>query len=175
MSSKNIVLIGMPGCGKSTVGVLLAKRLGLGFTDTDLVIQQETGRTLQAIVDSDGYEALRRIEGQVLLTLDVKGHVIATGGSAVYSDSAMAHLARNGVVVFLDIPLEEVVRRIGDHSLRGISRHPDQTLDNLFRERYALYSRYGQITLAAGEQTPDQVCEALVAELDRRSIAPGVR
>jgi shikimate kinase len=175
MSSKNIVLIGMPGCGKSTVGVLLAKRLGLGFTDTDLVIQQETGRTLQAIVDGDGYEALRHIEGQVLLTLDVKGHVIATGGSAVYSDSAMTHLAREGLVVFLDIPLEEVKRRIGDHSLRGISRHPDQTLDDLFRERFELYNRYGQITIAADQQTPDQVCEALVAELDRRNLAPGVR
>src|SRR6056297_151740 len=117
----NLVLIGMPGCGKSTVGVLLAKRLGLGFTDTDLIIQQHTGQTLQTIVDTRGYEALREVEAQVLQALDVRGHVISTGGSAVYSEAAMAHLSAHGVVVFLDIPLEEVERRIGDHSLRGIS------------------------------------------------------
>lgn len=165
MSSKNIVLIGMPGCGKSTVGVLLAKRLGLGFTDTDLIIQQETGHTLQAIVDQQGFESLRRVEAQVLLALDVHGHVISTGGSAVYSDAAMAHLASKGVVVFLDIPLAVVKLRIGDHSLRGISRHPDQTLDDLFQERFQLYNRYAQITIQADQQPADQVCEAIVADL----------
>lgn len=172
MSSKNIVLIGMPGCGKSTVGVLLAKRLGLGFTDTDLIIQQQTGRTLQTIVDGEGYESLRRVEAQALLSLNVQGHVIATGGSAVYSDAAMAHLASSGVIVFLDIPLAEVKRRIGNHSLRGISRHPDQTLDDLFRERLELYRRHGQVTIQADQQTADQVCEAVVAELTRHNLAP---
>lgn len=175
MSSKNIVLIGMPGCGKSTVGVLLAKRLGLGFTDTDLIIQQQTGRTLQNIVDGDGYQALRRVEAQVLLALDVRGHVIATGGSAVYSAPAMEHLSRSGVVVFLDISLEEVKRRIGDHSLRGISRQPDQTLDHLFRERFELYRRCAQICVRAGDYTPEQVCDAVVAELSRNTSAPAVQ
>jgi shikimate kinase len=174
MSSKNIVLIGMPGCGKSTVGVLLAKRLGLGFIDTDLIIQQETGRTLQTIVDGDGYQTLRRVEARVLLALNLSGHVIATGGSAVYSSSAMAHLAGDGTVVFLNIPLEEVKRRIGDHSLRGISRQPDQTLDNLFRERFELYSRYAQICIPADRQTPEQVCDALVSELANDSFPPAV-
>lgn len=174
MGSKNIVLIGMPGCGKSTVGVLLAKRLGLGFTDTDLVIQQETGQTLQKIVDTQGYESLREVEAQVLLGLDVCGHVVSTGGSAVYSEKAMAHLAGNGVVVFLDIPLEEVKRRIGDHSLRGISRHPDQSLDDLFQERFALYSQWAQITIRSESQNPDQVCEAVAAELARHSLFPSV-
>ena len=174
MGSKNIVLIGMPGCGKSTVGVLLAKRLGMGFTDTDLIIQQETGRTLQTIVDDEGYESLRRVEGQVLLALNVQRHVISTGGSAVYSDAAMAHLASEGIVVFLDIPLAEVKNRIGDHSLRGISRHPDQSLDDLFQERFELYSRYAQVTIRADQQTADQVCEALVAELMSQNLAPEV-
>ncbi|TGN40189.1 shikimate kinase [Marinobacter confluentis] len=174
MSSKNIVLIGMPGCGKSTVGVLLAKRLGLGFTDTDLLIQQQVGRTLQTIVDDEGYQALRRVEGQVLLGLAVHGHVISTGGSAVYSEAAMAHLAENGVVVFLDIPLEEVKRRIGDHSLRGISRHPEQSLEDLFQERLQLYRRYGQLVIRADLPTPDQVCDAVVAELVRHDLAPAV-
>lgn len=172
MSSKNIVLIGMPGSGKSTVGVLLAKELGLGFIDTDLIIQQETGRTLQTIVDGDGYQSLRSVEGRVLLALDVQRHVISTGGSAVYSDEAMAHLARHGVVVFLDISLAEVKRRIGDHSMRGISRHPQQSLEDLFEERFALYSHYGQITVRADQQTPAQVCEAVTRELTRQNPDP---
>lgn len=174
MSSKNIVLIGMPGCGKSTVGVLLAKRLGLGFTDTDLIIQQETGRTLQTIVDTEGYESLRWIEGQVLLALNVHRHVISTGGSAVYSEAAMTHLASSGVVVFLDIPLAEVKNRIGDHSLRGISRRSDQSLEDLFQERFELYRRCAQITIRADQQTADQVCEAVMAELLRHDLAPVV-
>jgi len=111
----------MPGSGKSTVGVLLAKQLGLGFIDTDLLIQEEAGRTLQDIVDGDGYQALRRIEEQVLLRLDVRRQVISTGGSAVYSEPAMSHLKADGLVAFLDIPLEVVIARIGDYSARGIS------------------------------------------------------
>lgn len=172
MGSKNIVLIGMPGSGKSTVGVLLAKRLALGFTDTDLLIQQETSQTLQKIVDTLGYESLREVEARVLLDLDIRDHVIATGGSAVYSDDAMTHLSGHGVVVFLDIPLEDVKRRIGDHSLRGISRHPEQSLDDLFQERFALYRRHATITIRPGARNPDQVCDAIVAELARHSLFP---
>jgi len=161
----NLVLIGMPGSGKSTVGVLLAKRLGLGFVDTDLLIQEEAGRTLQAIVDQDGYEALRRIEEQVLLKLDVQHKVISTGGSAVYSARAMEHLKTNGTVVFLDIPLELVVERIGDHSMRGISRRPDQSLEALFEERFKLYSRYADLTVQGEGLNQDQVCDAVVEGL----------
>jgi shikimate kinase len=161
----NLVLIGMPGSGKSTVGVLLAKRLGLGFVDTDLLIQEETGRTLQAIVDHDGYEALRRIEEQVLLKLDVRHKVISTGGSAVYSARAMEHLKTNGIVVFLDIPLGLVIERIGDHSMRGISRRPDQSLEALFEERFDLYSRYADLTVKGAGLNQDQVCEAVVNSL----------
>uniref|UniRef100_UPI001F27344E shikimate kinase n=1 Tax=Candidatus Bandiella numerosa TaxID=2570586 RepID=UPI001F27344E len=127
--------------GKSTIGVLVDKRLGMGFIDTDLLIQEQAGRTLQEIVDQDGYVALRLIEEQVLLALDIQNQVISTGGSAVYSDAAMQHLKRNGTVVFLDISLETVIHRIGDYSLRGISRRPDQSLAELFEERFALYSR----------------------------------
>lgn len=159
--SANLVLIGMPGSGKSTVGVLLAKRLGLGFVDTDLLIQEEAGRTLQAIVDQDGYEALRRIEEQVLLKLDVQHKVISTGGSAVYSARAMEHLKNNGTVVFLDIPFDLVIQRIGDHSMRGISRRPDQSLEELFDERSALYTRYADLIVAGQGRNQDEVCEAV--------------
>ncbi|PHQ27024.1 shikimate kinase [Marinobacter guineae] len=163
--ARNLILIGMPGSGKSTVGVLLAKRLGLGFIDTDLLIQEDAGRTLQEIVDQDGYEALRHIEEQVLLKLDVQHKVISTGGSAVYSARAMEHLKANGTVVFLDIPLDLVIKRIGDHSMRGISRRPDQSLEALFEERYALYSRYADLTVKGAGLNQDQVCEAVVSGL----------
>ena len=163
--SGNLVLIGMPGSGKSTVGVLLAKRLGLGFVDTDLLIQEEAGRTLQAIVDHDGYEALRRIEEQVLLKLDVRHKVISTGGSAVYSVRAMEHLKANGTVVFLDIPLELVIERIGDHSMRGISRRPDQSLEALFEERLELYSRWADLTVQGEGRNQEQVADVVMADL----------
>ncbi len=171
MKPDNVVLIGMPGSGKSTIGVLMAKRLGLGFIDTDLLIQQDEGRTLQTIVDTDGYRALRHIEERVLMQIDAQGHVISTGGSAVYSESAMQHLKRNSVVVFLDIPFREVRRRIGDFSLRGISRHPEQALDDLFEERYSLYKRYADLTIESEGKNPEQVCDEL--ELLLRNYSAG--
>lgn len=164
-SRSNVVLIGMPGSGKSTVGVLLAKRLGLGFVDTDLLIQEEVGRTLQNIVDGDGYQALRRIEEQVLLKLDVRRQVISTGGSAVYSEPAMSHLKVDGFVVFLDIPLSVVLERIGDYSARGISRRPDQSLEELFSERFALYSRSADVAVSCVGKNQDQVCDDVLAAL----------
>ena len=161
----NIVLTGMPGSGKSTVGVLLAKRLGLGFVDTDLLIQQKAGRTLQEIEDADGYQALRIFEEAVLLELALERQVISTGGSAVYSRKGMANLKQGGVVVFLDIPLDEMVHRIGDHSLRGISRHPNQSLEDLFDERFRLYQSYCDLWVMASGLNHDEVCEAIVSAL----------
>lgn len=164
-NGRNLIFIGMPGSGKSTIGVLVAKRLGMGFIDTDLLIQEQAGRTLQEIVDQNGYVALRQIEEQVLLALDVRNQVISTGGSAVYSDAAMRHLKRNGTVVFLDISLETVIHRIGDYSLRGISRRPDQSLAELFKERFALYTRYADLTIKGEGFNQDQLCEAIVGKL----------
>lgn len=163
--TRNIVLIGMPGSGKSTVGVLLAKRLGMGFVDTDLLIQEKAGRTLQDIVDQEGYKELRHIEEQVLLDLNVQHQIISTGGSAVYSAEAMQHLKANGVAVFLDIPLKLVIDRIGDHSARGISRRPDQSLHALFEERLQLYRRYADLTVSGEGRNQDEVCEAVVKGL----------
>lgn len=164
-NGRNLIFIGMPGSGKSTIGVLVAKRLGMGFIDTDLLIQEQAGRTLQEIVDQDGYVALRLIEEQVLLALDIQNQVISTGGSAVYSDAAMQHLKRNGTVVFLDISLETVIHRIGDYSLRGISRRPDQSLAELFEERFALYSRYADLTVKGEGANQDQLSEAIIRKL----------
>lgn len=171
-TSGNVVLIGMPGSGKSTVGVLLAKRLGLGFIDTDLLIQEHAGRTLQDIVDEDGYQTLRRIEEQVLLKLDVRRQVISTGGSAVYSQPAMEHLKADGVVVFLDIPLETVLERIGDYSARGISRRPDQSLEDLFAERLELYCRAADVVIDCVGRNHEEVCDAILSALSPAREAP---
>src|SRR5664280_2182135 len=134
----NIVLIGMPGSGKSTVGVILAKMASLDFVDTDILIQR-AGKSLQEIIDADGYLVLRRIEEEVLLKLDCCDHVIATGGSAVYSPTAISHLKEDGVIVFLDVDIETLQSRIRNYETRGLAKRPDQTLEELFSERLALY------------------------------------
>lgn len=159
----NFVLIGMPGSGKSTVGVLLAKRAALDFVDTDLLIQSSEGRPLQAIVEDDGYAALRRVEERVLLAIDLHHHVIATGGSAVYSDAAMRHLKTHGLVIFLDVSLATVQARIGDFSHRGISKRHDQSIAELFEERHRLYRTYADLIIDADGLDQDQVCDRILA------------
>ena len=161
----NIVLIGMPGSGKSTVGVILAKRTGLDFVDSDVVIQAETGRVLQDIVDRDGYLALREIEERVLLGMPAGGTVIATGGSAVYSDAAMRRLKGGGTVVFLDVALAVLEARVSDYATRGLARPPGQTMEALFTERLRLYRRYADITIACNRLSQDAVCERIEAAL----------
>ncbi len=162
----NIVLIGMPGSGKSTVGVLLAKRLAFGFVDTDLLIQAAEGRTLQAIVDGDGYRLLRGIEQRELLALELEHHVIATGGSAVYSAKAMAHLRQSSTIVFLEVTLATVEQRIGDFSLRGISKRDDQSIAELFAERHELYSRSADVVIASDGLSHEQVCDQIIEALN---------
>ncbi len=159
----NIVLIGMPGSGKSTCGVLLAKLLSLGFVDTDFLIQTMRGRTLQDIVDRDGYQVLRAIEEEVLLGLDYRDYVIATGGSAVYGSAAMKHLQETGIVVFLHVDLPLLKTRVHDFDSRGLAKRPEQTMDDLFAERFALYRRYADITIDCIGLTHEMVCERVVA------------
>lgn len=161
----NIVLIGMPGSGKSTVGVLLAKRLGKAFVDTDLLIQTVTGRSLQAIVDQDGHLALRSLEEQVLLDLDCRNMVIATGGSAVYSPQAMEHLKRDGIAVLLQVSLGTLRERVPDYGTRGLAKRRDQTLEDLFAERSALYARYADVTIDADGIGREEVCAGIIRAL----------
>lgn len=158
----------MPGAGKSTVGVLLSKRLALDFLDTDLAIQVREGRSLQEIVDTHGYLRLREIEETVLLDVDPHARVIATGGSAVYSEAAMRHLASGSTVVYLDVAPQELRRRIRDYDTRGIARRPDQSFDELFAERRRLYERYADVRIECASLTQEDVLERVVAALISR-------
>ncbi len=144
----NIILIGMPGSGKSTIGVRLAKHLGLEFIDTDLVIQTNQGRLLQDIVDNDGHEVLREIESQELQKLKIDKALIATGGSAVYSAGGMKNLKEQGIVIYLAVAYEEIEQRINDsENSRGIAKAKGQTLKDIYDERIPLYEKYADITV----------------------------
>lgn len=145
---RNVVLIGMPACGKSTIGVLLAKALGFTFIDTDIVIQQETGRLLQDIIDSEGLDAFCIAEERAICSVkNESGCVIATGGSAVYSRTAMLHLKEHGLVYYLSLPTEEVEKRLTNIKSRGIAMRRGDTIEDVFRRRRALYEEYADITI----------------------------
>jgi shikimate kinase len=158
----NIVLIGMPGSGKSTVGIILAKLTSRDFVDTDVLIQTSQGRTLQDIVDKEGYMALRKVEERILLKLDCFNHVIATGGSAIYSHLAMTHLKSNGMVVFLNVALPVLEARIHDYATRGLAKRPDQSFDDLFEERFNLYTKYADVMIECKDLTQEKICEKII-------------
>ncbi|MCU0559162.1 MAG: shikimate kinase [Desulfobacterales bacterium] len=171
-SRDNIVLIGMPGAGKSTVGVLLAKRLGLGFIDTDILIQQREGRSLQALIAAHGAEAFCRIEEGHLLSLALASHVIAPGGSVVYSSKAMAHLKAGGCVVHLDITVEQLKRRLHDVDGRGVVIAPGQTIDGLYAHRRPLYLAYADATVRTDGVTPEEAVRAVISAVTRWGHPP---
>ncbi|MCI9556028.1 shikimate kinase [Oscillospiraceae bacterium 50-16] len=143
----NIVLVGMPGAGKSTVGVLLAKALGYGFVDVDLVIQHREGALLQEILDSRGRDSFLDAEERAVLELDCRRTVIAPGGSAVCREGAARRLQALGTVVYLNVPLEELLRRIRNLSQRGIAMEPGQTLADVLAFRDPLYRRYAELVV----------------------------
>jgi shikimate kinase len=163
----NIVLIGMPGSGKSTVGVILAKLTSRDFVDTDVLIQVAQGQTLQDMVDKSGHMSLRKIEEEVLLSLDCQNYVIATGGSAAYSHAAMEHLKSNGVLVFLNVDLSTLLSRVRDFDTRGLAKRPDQSFADLFEERFNLYKKYADITVENSTLTQEQVCEKIIQKLNK--------
>lgn len=153
----NVILIGMPSSGKSTLGVLLAKMLGYDFLDTDLLIQRRTGKKLQQLLDEDGREAFLAAEEETLLSVRARRTVIATGGSAVYSAAGMAHLKKEGKTVYLKLPFRLIRRRLSNLSTRGVVLAPGQTLEMLFRERCALYEKYADLVFeesADGKEHP---------------------
>lgn len=158
----------MPGAGKSTVGVILAKLTSRDFIDTDVLIQISQGRLLQDIIDTEGYMALRRIEEVILLGLHCYNHVIATGGSAVYSHAAMEHLKSNGIVVFLDVDLSTLESRIRDFDTRGLAKRPDQSLSELFEERAILYRKHADVTVDCVDLFQEKVCAQIIKRIKTR-------
>lgn len=163
---KNIVLIGMPACGKSVTGVLLAKILRKKFIDGDLVIQETTGKTLQQIIDEMGNDTFKEIERQVLCGLKAKNAVIATGGSAVYYPDAMSELGREGIIVYIKISIDQVKDRLNNITTRGVAMAPGQTLDSLYEERSELYEKYADVVVSANpgesiEETVSKIVEAV--------------
>lgn len=157
----NVVLVGMPGAGKSTIGVLLAERLGLGFVDTDILMQTGEGRKLQQIIAARGLDGFRRIEEQTILSLLVSSHVISTGGSVIYSVKAMEHLKRCGWVCHLDIAPRQLKERLDNIETRGIVMAPGQTIESLHRERHPLYRHHADITVDAGNLAPGEVIQRI--------------
>lgn len=164
-NKSNIALIGMPGCGKSTVGVLLAKRLGRYFLDTDVLIQAVEGQTLHEIIAGRGMAGFCDVERMHIECVDIKNAVIATGGSVVYYESAMRALKVDAVVVYLRIPLEELKKRLGDLNERGVVLEPGQTLEALYEKRTPLYERWADLTVDLSGVTHDQAVDAILRVL----------
>lgn len=163
MRKDNIVLIGMPGVGKSTIGVVLAKLLGYQFVDADLVIQEKEGKLLHEIIEEVGAEGFIEVENRINSQIQAEHAIIATGGSVVYGTEAMAHLKEIGTVLYLKLPYEELNQRLRDIRGRGVVLKDGQTLLDLYEERVPLYEKYADITVDEYqlnvEQTIDKIME----------------
>ena len=165
---KNIILIGMPGVGKSTVGVVLAKVMGYQFIDADLVIQEKEGKLLrEIIIEEKGPDGFLMVEDRVNADLQCEKTVIATGGSAVFGANAMAHLKEIGTVVYLKLPYRELERRLSDIKGRGVVLRDGQTLHDLYEERVPLYEKYADVIVDEHHLNVEQTIEKIM-ELKER-------
>lgn len=160
-NSGNIILIGMPGSGKSTCGVVAAKLLLKNFFDTDLLIQNREGRRLQQIIDEKGLDYFARAEEEAVLSLDIAGTVIATGGSVVYSPASMEHLRRMGKVIYLHLEYETMCRRIQNLDSRGVVLQAGYTLQDMYKERLPLYRRYADAVIKCDNNTVEQTAQQI--------------
>lgn len=163
----NIILIGMPGAGKSTLGVLLAKAMGKLFVDTDIIIQQKTKRLLQDIIDNDGTDAFLKLEEDILLTVDEENTVIATGGSAVYSEKAMEHFKKSGKIVYLHVDFAEIEKRVTNITTRGIVLKNGKSLADAYDERKPLYDKYADIVIDCTGSTIENSVKMLAEKLSK--------
>ena len=167
---KNIVLIGMPGAGKSTAGVILAKTLRRNFIDTDILLQERSGRLLQDIIDTDGPDAFRKLEEETILSLHCRNTVIATGGSVVFSGRAMEHLRKDGVVVYLKVSFGTMERRLRNIRTRGIVLSRGETLREMYDERVPLYELYADLTVSCTGEDFETVVGRVIDKLADRKV-----
>jgi shikimate kinase len=157
----NLTLIGMPGAGKSTIGIILAKNLGLGFIDTDILIQINQQKSLQQIIEESDHLNLRDIEEKEILKINIQNHVIATGGSVAYSKKAMTHLIGLSTIIFLEARFEVIKNRIHNFGTRGIAKDKNQTFEELFEERQRLYKKYADITIDCNELSQEELARQI--------------
>jgi len=167
----NIVLIGMAGSGKSSIGRRIAAELHRDFIDTDELIAKEAGCPLQQIIGQEGLSGFLRLEEKILLGLDVSSHVIATGGSSVYSRKGMEHLQLKGLIVYLEVKLPLLKKRIRNFAARGLVKVPEQSFDELYHERIPLYRKYADLTYSCGDKNKKEVSKDLVRLLQKNNSA----
>ncbi|MGI5894689.1 MAG: shikimate kinase [Candidatus Merdivicinus sp.] len=159
---KNLVLIGMPGCGKSTVGVILAKAMGIEFLDTDLVIQKRENALLQQILNNRGLDAFLDAEEAAVCSVNCTDTVIATGGSVIYREKAMTHLKTDGIILYLQLEYPEIIARLSNITTRGIALPAGKTMEDLYRERIPLYEKYADLTIHCTGKSVEQTVEAII-------------
>lgn len=166
MKKENIILIGMPGAGKSSIGVVLAKAIGYEFVDTDLLIQAREGCLLSEIIEKEGRERFVEIENEVNAGLDVKRCVIAPGGSVIYGIEAMKHFQEIGTIVYLKLSYEDLAKRLGNLKGRGVVLKEGQTLKDLYEERISLYETYADLTISEKNRGIEETLQAIRDELN---------
>ncbi len=162
---KNITLIGMPGAGKSTIGVLLAKSLLCDFVDTDLIIQKKTGKSLCDLIEEKGIDGFLQLENDIICEQEFENCVIATGGSAVYGEEAMAKLRKNSTVIYIKVSIKDLEKRLSNIRTRGVAMKKGSTVTDLYMERYSLYERYADIILYSSGQSPEECVEGIMASI----------
>jgi len=167
MNKNNIILIGMPGAGKSTIGVILAKRIGFQFIDTDLIIQAQEKRRLQQIIDTLGLDEFRKIEERMLLDLDAEYCVIATGGSVIYSQEGLQKLGKSGYRIYIQTPLNVLQQRIADMGQRGLVMGKGQTFTQLYQERTPLYEKFADLTISCKETNAERVAAKIEENINQ--------
>ncbi len=165
---KNVILIGMPSVGKSTAGVVIAKRLGFQFIDTDLLIQQQEGKLLREIIEERGTDGFLEVEDRVNADIEARNCVIAPGGSVVYCENAMSHYKKIGTVVYLQISFDIISRRLKDAKERGVLLKEGQTLRMLYDERASLFEKYADITICEDGLDLEETVEKVIEEVQKR-------
>lgn len=169
----NVILIGMPGVGKSTSGVILAKVLNYDFLDSDLVIQKKMGKRLKDIILERGIDGFNAVENRINSEISVSNTVIATGGSVVYGQDAMAHFQEIGTIVYLRIGYDKLDKRLGDLDERGVVHRKGQTLQQLYEERTALYEKYADVIVDLDDKNVAETVDAILTELEQYNTNRG--